>query len=217
MVTWKQLMKDQQWAKLTPRMDPLPDAPIAVVALDPAAVTGWAVIHVDEEPRFYHGECELDDVLNWVRPLVAERQVLCAVERGFIPQLGGGRGRMAAESNIILLQQRIGRALEKAVENFALAAPIWVPTAQQWRAKFPGWVGRTRGREQHKARACAVAEQLTGQEMKTQAHWYTKGRRVGANAGRVLDNEADAICMADAALRHFNAGAWPLWEDISGW
>lgn len=209
---------EPQWGRVTPLMLAEGNEPVSIVALDPAGSTGFAVRHMDEgEHGWYWGQADIDEWEDWVLPLVEGRQCLVAIERGYIAQLGRGASyqqRMASEANTILLMQRIGRSIEQAKRLFISAGPIWTPNAQMWRGKFKGWVGTVKGRENHKLKAQAIAKKLTGDELTPLPHYYRRGRIVGKSAASVYEDAADAICIGEAAWRHFEQGKWPLWRDL---
>ena len=121
--------------------------------------------------------------------------------------------RKKSERSLMQMFERFGRVLDFVRTHVNVVGPVWRPTANQWRKKHKGWPLRMR-REDHKLYSVQVAEELTGGDFRTQPHWYRDGRRIGGNAGALLDDAADAVCQAHAGMVLASEGGWPVWEDL---
>lgn len=122
--------------------------------------------------------------------------------------------RKKSERALMQMFERFGRVLDFVRANVNVVGPVWRPTANQWRSKHQGWPLRMR-REDHKLYSVEVAETLTGGSFRTQPHWYKDGRRLGGNAGALLDDAADAVCQAHAGMVLAAEGGWPTWEELT--
>lgn len=185
------------------------DAPLAILALDPAKSTGWCLLTVEQEPLIYSGQCDMQELNEWLKPLTDNYTCLVAVERGYISTQSlqvDVKRRVVSERNTILLMERIGYTIGWVCSNVALAAPIWRPTPNQWRSAFPGWLQSVRGREQHKQKSLAMAAKITGRPLERRPCDVQRGRR--HKGGKPYDDEADAICIAYAAQRLYREGKW---------
>lgn len=204
-----------QWDELQGVAEPS-DRPPCIVAIDPAASTGWCVIElVDGEREVWHGQCEMRLLGDELGPVVEGRDCVVAVERGYIawPAQGADADEYRkSERAMITFFERTGKVLGWTDTNLQLQAPVWRPTARQWRSQIRDFKG-VRGRPALKERAVQVAERLTGDAFRKQAHWVeNRSQRFGT--GVLLDDEADAVCIAFAALKFFTQNHWPTWAEI---
>lgn len=157
-------------------------APVAekLVAIDPAAKTGWAVISggvIDS------GVIPFSDAGPFID---AHRDAThLAVEDGYVDLSGRGRRKPNIE--------QYGKHCKKvggvvmAMSQVASLSQVWVPKPSQWRAilRGAGVKMAQNPREQCKADALAFARLL--------------GRECRGPRGGNLEDEADAVCLAVAA------------------
>ena len=210
-------------AKLDPQWDTsvyMGDTPelkhLYILALDPAKSTGWCLLDTKDRTNVWSGQCPLEHLSMWLLPMLSGKECLVAVERGYIATSSlqvGYAARVVSERNTMVLLERMGQVIGWVNAHVNVAGRIWRPNPNQWRGKFGGWVGGTKGRDNHKAKAVATATTLTdGVYRKRKCDTELGSRRF--KVGVPFEDEADAVCIAHAALRFYEAGGWD--EDLQG-